>query len=579
MSDETASGALVYVVYNVGVRDLRYNVGSTEQPDFRSLDKRKDQAPVVAKALGMSAEEAQLGTRPLSKVILRGLNSGDTSLDLLRFPILKPALEYVLLQQSHIDLLSLVVTDQDEKTYFAIQDTVHVGEILKYLVGRYYQGKVAQVKSWSVSKRPSEDASASRFSKRLLAQVIPEGEVTVYAFTSAGIPAINNALKDQLVLMAAERSPQVTLHLHRVRELPEEDLRRGRQDGPIVSDSVPIFLRDLLNQAIKTLIKRYDYRGALVLMEGYGQYGFWDIRLQSVLQHAAARVNVNFPKAVEQLTGLGNNEPIKSWREQTQSVKRQDAHLRRLVEFYFIARTYYEDDAYADVLWSVATFYENAFKVIISSVLKLNLGSLQAPVIWRDTLTRSGKKKLVDYFAGLSGKTAPSKQHHGSMQGWAVNRRFFNACADYINTLDGMVEAKRALLLLQSLDGLYNLRNDSIHSLVGVSRRLLESKFQPLNDIASTKLSTVGTFHDPLNQLLPTLHEIITLVLRSLGKEELIDRNPYGEINGYITELLQRDDFDGIAAFSDISEKGSSASARFSRPDDDVGEDHTSTDR
>lgn len=534
----------VYVIYNVGVRDLRYNVGSDLEPDFCSLESQSDQELVVAK-LGMDIERTKPGARLLSKEILERL---DQLWNSLRFPIFKSALRQVLSQHDRIDLLCLIVTDQDPRIPFAARDTVHIGEILKRLVERDFRGRVAQIKLWSIQERPHEDESATKFFKGLLDQLpLKDEETIVYGFISAGIPAMNNALKDQLILMTAEQSPRIVLHLHRVQELPEEELRRGREDEPIIDDAVHIFLHDLLNQAIKTLLDRYDYSGALALMNTYKAYGFWDERLYKVLTHAAQRVNFDFYQAGRTLEGLkdeGEGEsPFKDWCEQpeTEGVRGLDGRLRRLVELYFVIQIKYDDEAYADLLWRVAAFYENASQVVIARVLNLSLDELIGNDLSAAKLRRH-HPELNKHLEGMPQGERPRKRSSGKGEYWVIDRRFLKACTSFIDRLKGVSNIdlwKRALELLTSLDGLYNLRNEVLHDLQGVSRQRLNFEFPPPAGIDKPYQPGKTGEADNLAYLLPTLQEILSLILRSLGKEELhTGLSPYQELNEYALRRL-----------------------------------------
>jgi hypothetical protein len=112
----------------------------------------------------------------------------------IRFPIVQPAIEYVLEGHCQIDKLVMVVTDQrDEK--FNSKDTLSFGRILKKFVERHYKRQIRQTTE-IVFKEHLLDydynyITAEQEIKRLIAN---EKQWYVFLLPQGGIDAINTAI-------------------------------------------------------------------------------------------------------------------------------------------------------------------------------------------------------------------------------------------------------------------------------------------------------------------------------------------------------------------------------------------------
>ena len=100
------------VVAMIGSRDVRYKIPFEDK--FRLGGTKADYPSVVTSLWGRPNRDAE-NLRAISERLLdryRDPDDDDVTNDTLEFPILQPALDYILDYNARIDILILIVTDQ-----------------------------------------------------------------------------------------------------------------------------------------------------------------------------------------------------------------------------------------------------------------------------------------------------------------------------------------------------------------------------------------------------------------------------------------------------------------------------------
>jgi len=342
--------AKIVCIANVGERDLYYNVGSTDAPNFCHFELDKGDEKQVAQHLGCSD-----GARYISEKILQRLREYQSEAQRLRYPILKTVLDDGVLKSGKaIDKLILVVTDQPAPPQtperFYCRDSVNSGRVLKELIKRDYPTQVRGIVVVPYQQNPTSREQTYEFFGKLLLREAPEAEVaTLHVSLSAGVPALNDSLQEQ-----ALRLYKAKCRFYEVVPPSESELRAGAEKGTLQPVSAKPFLRDLAVSIIEQLLNRYDYSGALEVLKMFQAVKFWDDEVEAVLHHAEHRLNLNFGEAAQALQRYKNSQPLRSWWQTAQGPQELD----RVIEAYFLAEARYKNREYAEMLWRIRAVFE-----------------------------------------------------------------------------------------------------------------------------------------------------------------------------------------------------------------------------
>lgn len=343
---------MVVLVANVGERDLYYNIGDADNPDFCHFELGKDDEKQVAEYL-----RCQNGARFICEKILQRLQENENEFQRLRYPILKTVLDDGVLQSSKaIDKLILVVTDQPPPPAtperFYRRDSLNSGHVLKLLIQRDYPSQVREIAIVPYRENLSQAREQGyAFFGEILPKIAPEPEVKEFhACLSGGIPALNDSLQEQALRLYKAKG-----RFYEVIPPPEEELRAGTPKGTLQPVSAKPFLRDLAISVIEQLLNRYDYSGALEVLKMFRAVKFWDDESEAILQHAEQRINLNFEEAAEAIKSYCANPQISEWYNAVSEVNQ----IRQLIETYYIAKARYEHHEYADLLWRIRLIYES----------------------------------------------------------------------------------------------------------------------------------------------------------------------------------------------------------------------------
>lgn len=349
----------VILIANVGVRDLRYNVMYEDEPLFLSFDfKSEEKIKDVADVLGCEA-----GARHIAEKILE---KGEQELKKLTFPILKPAIQYVLERHDFISRVVLIVTDQDKERApkHWPNDTINSGKILKILVEKHFKEEVKTIDSFAIKEMPASHDRAYEFFGENLPRIIPSKPKALYVILSPGIPALKDALMAQALSRYYDKC-----HICQVIEPKEGDLRRGLQDFPDIAVQkihIDPLLRDMVLRSIVGLIQRYDYSGALTTVKKFESQIKWDPGLLSlikaILNYAHNRFNFAYKEANVNIRNfIETDSSIRKWYTQSdEAIRNKGNRYIRLKDAIFTSSICLKTEQYAEMLWRVASFYDIA---------------------------------------------------------------------------------------------------------------------------------------------------------------------------------------------------------------------------
>jgi len=347
---------LVVLIANVGERDLYYNVRSEEDPHFCCFEQGKEDERAAANCL-----KCRLGSRYLACKILERLEKPDqypNEWRRLHYPILKTVLDEFPCS-SVVDKLILVVTDQPQGTdeRFRCRDSVYVGEVLKRLIEKDYSEKVREILVVRYQGNPSDRESSYKFFGKALPQLAPNAEVKQFhAALSGGTPALNNSLQDQ-----ALRLYRTKCRFYQVVPPSESEVHAGAEKGKIQPVSARPFLRDLATVIVEQLLHRYDYSGALEVLNMFRPIRFWQNEVEAALRHAERRLDLDLKGATQALRRCSRRPPLSIWH---QAVSNPDP-LKLLVEVYYVAIARFEHREYAEFLWRLRLIFESSKEAIL----------------------------------------------------------------------------------------------------------------------------------------------------------------------------------------------------------------------
>ena len=311
-------------IANVGARDLQVKINDR----LYSLDVRpyeKEKAQVLKDFLSIFFNQQtpnQLGVRVLGEWLLKQ-NQGIFQKfleEVVACPILEPALDLALGEAQTLDVY-LLGTDQpdDAPANLRANDTYWAAEIIKQWLCQYYKNreKLGQVCVLKISDIvPARWDEAYQLIASLKVAVDGNQEVElrellqqsqeVFAEISGGIPALNFALH-QVVLNVCGRKARII----QVLEKPGQP----EKGEPCLLD-IQVFWGDRLIRQLETLLKSYDYKAAIDLLENEIPEDQRTEQIQkaiAALRHADARLNFDFQKALTAIEYYKNVDPFQDW--------------------------------------------------------------------------------------------------------------------------------------------------------------------------------------------------------------------------------------------------------------------------
>jgi ElaB/YqjD/DUF883 family membrane-anchored ribosome-binding protein len=306
-------------IANVGARDLQVKInGRLYSLDVRPYEKEK--AQVLKDFLSRFFNQQtpnQLGVRVLGEWLLKQ-NQGIFQKfleEVVACPILEPALDLALGEAQTLDVY-LLGTDQPDNAPANLRanDTYWAAEIIKQWLYQCYKnreklGQVCVLKISGIVPVLWDKAYQLIASLKVVVDENQEVELRellqqsqeVFAEISGGIPALNFALH-QVVLNVCSRKARIIQVLE--------------GEGRAHLLKIQVFWGDRLIRQLETLLKSYDYKAVIDLLENEIPKDQQTEQIQkavAALRHADARLNFDFQQALRAIEAYINEEPFQGW--------------------------------------------------------------------------------------------------------------------------------------------------------------------------------------------------------------------------------------------------------------------------
>ena len=295
----------------------------------------------------------------------------------LRFPILAPALRYVIdeLAGEAIEQLLLVVTDQDDNVRHRDKDTVFCGYLVKRLVADSWPDarQIKEVKFLIVEEAPHRaDVMYGEMREELIG--LDRDSARLYVLTTSGTPQINDGLRHGGINVFGDRCNVIQV------DRPERD-PGGVAEGAVRSVPLAPYFKDAIRRGAQALVDHDNFAGALDLLERFPK-AEWSPVLFSLLEHAQARFNLDMQVAGEQARSV--REEFKRTPDVVGNtgIQRYLKALRgpandpfgRMNEVRFLVDSALRNGRYADALFRVALFRESSESILSVAALGLEVG-------------------------------------------------------------------------------------------------------------------------------------------------------------------------------------------------------------
>lgn len=387
-------------------------------------------------------------------------------------------------------------------------DTIESAKLIESLLPTLFGDQLETIMTVPVQFNASEHDRAYDFIGTTLDREVQRDASSVFASIKGGIPAMNAALRERIVQRFGPHALLIEID-----EPPEGERWTGNEGSARIINSWP-FRRDGVLRLLENLLTRYDYGGALRLIE---LEGIQASEAKVFLQHALARINLDFKGASACLKGMAGTPH--QWK-----ILAEDAWgLQRLADLTCTAQTALEREDYAGFLSRVATFCENCRRLLcwILTGIKAESGGLAFSEVAKVD------RFLADYLV-LRKLTRLNKEPARPV--WRVDRDFFSAAIEWGVSHKHTAEKPSVDKIRQDLGklrGLERLRNDVEHLMQGVSRDDIEAElpdalhvFAPLTEeilktIAGVQRIATGTNPPAIRKIYDEINDTVrTAVLK-----------------------------------------------------------------
>ncbi len=466
------------VVASVGNRDVRYQ--SSHGGRFLLAD--PNDTKTVANDIGLNprstfrevTEELRLQYEMAPPMVTHNQ---------FRFPILRPALDFILNETNHIDRLMLIVTNQNPPHG---NDTIHCGALIKKVIknNRNIGNNIGHIDLLMLRDRPHlADPMYEKVRDEIVQSFRGLDIDRFYALPTGGIPAITCALR------------HVGLNLYGGKcKVIEVVIPRNDQNGATPGDAQPLnpapYLKDTARFSARALIEHGNYAGALDVLETFGATHWnpphWNPPLLHLLRHAINRVNLHHRRARQSADEVRNRWPAMPPELNAALVLPQGDHavLGNTNEVRFLIEAGLKQERYADAIVRIAQFRESCQAIFSVKMLFDNDNYNEEG----DHFSAGVRTYLVDRWLSYNvnelhnALNQPNWQRRG-VNGWrnvdrevvfqrAVMLAQFDNCWNDLGQLINWDGFKRD----NGQRGIIPLRNHAIHTPAGVSRGRLEEE-------------------------------------------------------------------------------------------------------
>lgn len=480
-------------VANIGNRDVAFNCGTEDNPNFVTFSKQRSQeASEVQEVLG-----CEPGARAVVSALSETFSDRQKLLHHLRFPILRPALKQALAdcrEDGELDRIVLFGTDQDpeEVPHHYPWDTITTARLLRDLLpldsDLDLRSDVTSIEVFPVRSHPHRFESAYRHLEGVFDRFAGT-DAHIYASVNGGIPALNTALRIRALNSFGPRA-----HLIETEEPSAEQKQLGAEGESTFADTWP-YRRDALLRIARDLLDTYEYDALLDVLDRElsreEKDRFGDV--VALIRHAAARFNLDFGNAAEILREGLRNESLSDdmAKPYGETATRGPSSLQRLHELSWTARIFFERGDVSNLVVRTATLRETARRQLVSLLTGVEATSgYISPDLLDDELNDS----LSD--AGV---------YTGNQGDWVNNNLFLEKCIEWSEDQLADTMSKNAVRdardYIEDLKPIKDLRDDFLHQSEGISEDEIKRRFGSLNDLIDTLqqlLQKMKTLHGKL---------------------------------------------------------------------------------
>jgi len=425
--------------------------------------------------------------------------------DFIHFPIIEPAVNYVLSGATEIDRVFFITTDQpDADDFYKNKDTLFLGQIAeKYLKARYgqkiknpYQIKISGNLTYydEMYELITDKLNGGEFK-------FNENDYKVYLLAQGGIDAINTAL----LLKSIEKFPNFN-QLHK----PE-----NKNDVDILS--FPDKFKTNINiHIIKNAIKNYNYS---LVIENFPSL---NSTLTGLCNYAHSRLNLDYKSAFnhcENLLNIGilnKNMILNILQKEVRLIDAINYNLQKQRDLYLSAKIKFKQLQFGDFLMKIFTLSENILKpYILSYGFDISYEEKTEPrhKKWNNSFNYIDNKeqnKLSKYLA--------SHKLKGGIRFDFPGKYAYYGIYEYYYLKDNNLELKKFLEICRSIFVLADLRNTIAHQLESVTKEMINKELNAIEKI--------------------NLDDFITQLDLYFGLKNENDFGIYDEINKKIISLL-----------------------------------------
>ncbi len=444
----------------------------------------------------------------------------------LRLPIISKALRYVLNQPGDLARLTLIASNQGDAppadpylTDLWGKDTHGTAQVIARILAMGCDDlppiPADRIDVWTIADREERNRDPSDYDgvRRFLERRLPEAArafpgATAYLEVTGGTPAMTTGL-----LVAGSEiwgARAIALYVHPRYALPQ------------TLNTATRLLAAPLRAALRANTATFDYDAALRLLHDHRSaiadrlIPGADRVLEAVLDHARCRFNLDLPGARRALEGGVDRAGDGRWRADVMllynAVSAPDRRMR-LEEVYHGAKARYDAGAYGDFLAQVVRFQENAWRLLC-----LERGARFVDRHGQPNDDGSKVSRAWEDAVGFRLRSDPP----GDTGDRTSSRLRLRAIARHLAQRRGE-SLRRQMDALDRLNGLADLRNETIHTLEGVSRRVLAATF-----------GGHGSDEAVADQIVPHMADVYALVV---GRPPGV--SPYTTINALIDILLR----------------------------------------
>ncbi|MBK9639533.1 MAG: hypothetical protein IPO63_17645 [Bacteroidetes bacterium] len=394
-------------------------------------------------------------------------------LDFLQYPIIKPAIDYVIKQGFQINWIVFVVTNQvDAPEKFNKFDTFFYGILLEQLIKRDYSTYLSAnsefvnlpVERSIVYLDSMYDFFNDYFKKDNHFKAFQDTDKIFY-LGQGGVDALNTGLLLNLIeyfpnLVQLQKSSGSELAIPLVFT---DKFRKGLR------------IKQYIN-SISQALKQYDYSLSKTIVNK-GSVEFY------LSVFALSRIHLDFSSAINHLQqlyilDLNNRDKLMEWEQEITST---NAGFNIQKELFMSAMIQFKQGAYSDYLWRLFTLEENLLKPQLEQKLngKIEYNTKTNHASWAMLIEKNEelKKYLTDLHIGPGFKLNYS----------TPNRVVFRQIYNYYFPENSADRPENMTRILDSLSALSGLRNDIAHSMKGIAldeiNKKLLGKAEDLNSL------------------------------------------------------------------------------------------------